>query len=97
MQRANESSRAHPGKCHLLLSSKTPQVISNSGTTITSRTAENLLGIIIDSELNFENHLNSICNNVRRKINAFGRVASFCMPLGKRRILMEILTKFQFN
>ena len=57
--------RAHPGKFDLLPSSKTPQVVSISGTTITSNSAETLLGIIIDSELKFENHLNSICNKVR--------------------------------
>ena len=79
--------RAHPGKCHLLPSSKTPQVVSISGTTKSSSTAETLLGIIIDSDLNFESHLNSICNRVSRKINALGHAINICMPLGKYRIL----------
>ena len=60
------------------LSSKTPQVVSISGTTITSSIAETLLGIMIDSELNFENHLNSICNKVSRKINALGHIIINC-------------------
>ena len=50
--------RAHPEKCHLLLSCKTPKVVSISETTITSSTAETLLGIIIDQKLNFELTLN---------------------------------------
>ena len=60
--------RAHPGKCYFLLGSKTPQVVSISETITTSSTAGTLLGIIIDSEFNFENHLNSMCNKVSKKL-----------------------------
>ena len=73
--------------CHSLLSSKAPQVVPVSRTTITSSTAENLC-IIIDSELNLKNHLNFLFNKVSRKVNAFGHVINNCMPLGKRKILM---------
>ena len=72
--------KANPGKCHLLLSTKRPDVLSIDGIQITSSTAETLLGITIDSELNFENHLSAICNKVSRKINALGRIANY-MPL----------------
>ena len=58
--------KANPGNSHLLLSFKTLQVVSTGGTTITSSTAETLLGILIDSELNFENYVLSICNKRRR-------------------------------
>ena len=89
--------RAHPGKCRSLLSSKFLQVVSISGTTVTSSTAEIFLGIIIDSVLNFENYLNSICNKASRKINALGRVISNCIPLSKRRTLIKIFDQCQFN
>ena len=52
--------KANPGKCHLLLSTKSPEVVSIDGIQITSSTAETLLFITTDSELNFENHL--ICH-----------------------------------
>ena len=71
--------------CHSLLSS---QVVPISRTTITSSTAETLLCIIIESELNLKNHLNFMFNKVSRKINAFRHVITNCMPLGKRKILM---------
>ena len=45
--------KANPGKCHLLLSNKCPEVVSIDGIQIKSSTAETLLGITIDSELNF--------------------------------------------
>ena len=86
--------RAHPGKCHLLFSSKTLQVKPISEMAITFCTAETLLGIIIDSEFKFENHLNSICNKVSRKINVLGRVINNCMLLGKRRTLAKIFNEF---
>ena len=89
--------RARPGKCHILLSSKTPQVVSISGTKVTSSTAVILLGIIIDSELYFKNHPNSIFSKMSRKVNVLGRIINNCMPLGKRGILMKIFTESQFN
>ena len=48
--------KANPGKCHLLLSTKSPEVVSIDGIQIKFSTAETLLGITIDSELNFDNH-----------------------------------------
>ena len=76
----NNHMKANPGKCHLLLSTKCPEVLSIDGIQITSSTAETLLCITIDSELNFENHLCAIYNKVSRKINALRRIANY-MPL----------------
>ena len=88
--------KANQGKCHLLLSTKSPEVVSIDGIQITFSTAETLLGITIDSELNFENHLSAICNKVSRKINALGRIAN-SMSLEKRRIVMKTFIESQFN
>ena len=51
--------KANPGKYHLLLSTKSLEVLSINGIQITSSTSETLLGITINSELNFENHLSA--------------------------------------
>ena len=72
--------KANPGKCHLLLGTKSPEVVSIDGKQISSSTAETLLGITIDSELNFGNHLCPIYNKVSRRINALRRIANY-MPL----------------
>ena len=88
--------KANPGKCHLLLSTKSPEVVSINGLQIPSSTAETLPGITIDSELNVENHLCAICNNVSRKINALGRIANY-MPLEKLRIVMKTFIESQFK
>ena len=90
--------RCKAGQCktNVLFSTKSPEVVSINGIQITSSTTETLLGITIDSELNFENHLSVICNKVSRKINALGRIANY-MPLEKRRIVMKTFIESQFN
>ena len=69
--------KAIPGKCHLLPNTKGPEIVSIDGIQITSSTLEILLGITIDSKINFENHLSAICNKVARNINPLGRIASY--------------------
>ena len=66
----NNHVKANPGKCHQLLC---PEVVYIDRIQITSSTAETLLGITIDSGLNFENHVSAICNKMSRKINAHVR------------------------
>ena len=68
----NNHMKANPGICHLSLSTKSLEVVFIDRIQITSTTAETLLGITIDSEVNFENQLSAICNKVKRKINALG-------------------------
>ena len=93
----NNHMRANPGKYHLLLKFKTPQVVSISGTTITFSTAEALLGVVIDLGRNFDNHINSMSNKVSRKINVFSRIINNYMPFGKHVILVKIFTESWFN
>ena len=92
----NNHMKANPGKCHPLLSTKCPEVVSIDGIQITSSTAETLLGITIDSELNLENHLSPICNKMSRKINALGRIANY-IPVEKLRVIMKTFIESQFN
>ena len=91
----NNHMKANPNKCHLLLSTKSPEVVSIDRIQITSNTVETLVGITIDLELNFENDLPAICNKVSRKINALW-IANY-MPLEKRRIVMKTFIESKFN
>ena len=80
---------ANPGKCHLLLITKSPDVVSIDGIQITSSTAKTPLGITIDAELNFENNLSAICNKMNRKINALERIANY-MTVSAFRTMLNI-------
>ena len=80
---------ANPGKCHLLLITKSPDVVSIDGIQITSSTAKTPLGITIDAELNFENNLSAICNKMNRKIKALERIANY-MAVSASRTMLNI-------
>ena len=88
--------KVYPGKCDQLLSSKSPEVVSIDRRQTTSSFAETILGITIDSELNFENRRSALCNKVSRKMNALGRIINY-MPLEKRSIVMKTFIESQFN
>ena len=46
---------------------------------------ETLLGVLIDSELYFENHVSNICSKVSRKLSVLGHIAEY-ITLEKRNI-----------
>ena len=63
---------------------------------VKTNTKETLLGILIDSELSFDQHISSICSKASKKLHALGRIASF-MSFNKRRTLMKAFIESQFN
>ena len=67
--------KANPEKCHLLISSKSSVETKIGSVSLKSSQIETLLGVSIDSELNFENHISNICNKVSKKLNALCRIA----------------------
>ena len=63
---------------------------------INLRFHEKVLGVTIDSQLKFENHIKELCFEVGKKINALCHVSS-SMSLEKRRTLMKAFIESQFN
>ena len=63
---------------------------------IKNTNCEKLLGIKVDSRLNFNEHLDGIIKKASRKINALSRITPF-MNISKRRILMNSFFNSQFN
>ena len=55
-----------------------------------------LLGITLDSNLNFEKHLSNICSKANRKLSALARVAKL-LPFKKRRILFKAFIESQLK
>ena len=56
--------------------------------SIASSASEKLLGITLDSELKFEEHINKICNIVNKKLNSLHGIGSY-MSLDKRKMLLK--------
>ena len=57
---------------------------------------ENLLGIIINSKLSFDKHIQQICSRASAKLKALARIAPF-MNITKRKILMNAFFNAQFS
>ena len=68
--------KANPEKCHVILSTNTQREIRFANASIASSSSEKLLGITLDSELKFEEHINKICNIFNKKLNALHRIGS---------------------
>ena len=92
----NNHMKANPGKSHILLSNKKTEKVKIDDAVLTSSVEEKLLGITLDSELKFENHITDICDKASQKIHALSRIKSY-MSLNKRRLLMKTLVESQFN
>ena len=84
----DNSMKANPGKYHLLLSGNDSSKITVGNETISRSECEQLLGIKIDSHLNFKEHIESLCKKASQKINALSRLAS-SMNFEQKRLIMN--------
>ena len=66
------------------------------GLPIDSNKTEVLLGITIDHELKFDDHVNYLRKKTSLKLNALARIAPF-MNVSKNRIIMKSLIRSQFG
>ena len=83
-------------KCHVLVSTNKPVGIKVGDYTIDNSECEKLLGVKIDVNLNFNDHISDLCKKAGRKISALARVTPF-MGLSKRKLLMNAFFTSQFS
>ena len=67
--------KANPENCHVVLSSNT-KGIWFANASVASSPSEKLLGVILDSELIFEEHINKTCNIVNKKLKVLHYIGS---------------------
>ena len=84
------------GKSHILFSGNDNVIANIDNHTIISENKNELLGIILDSKLAFENHINNFCKKARQKFNALARIARY-MCLEKRKTVMKTYIISQFG
>ena len=84
--------KANKDKCHLIVSSNEHVSMKLDNIEIENSNCKRLLGVKIDSKLNFKDHLDGI-------IKKASRLISYCpyMNIEKRRLLMNSFFASQFN
>ena len=88
--------KVKPSKYHLVLSGNDSSKITVGNETNSSSKCEKLLGVKIDSHLNFKEHIESLCKKASQKINALPRLAS-SMSFEQRRLIMNSFVIFHFS
>ena len=92
----NNYMKANTGKSHQLLSGNSRATATINNSYIESEDEQVLLGITIDSNLNFENHIRNICKKASQKLNALARIAPY-MNIQKRRTIIKSFVTSQFS
>ena len=92
----NNYMKVNTGKSHLLLSGNSRATATIDNSYIESEDEQVLLGITIDSNLTFENYINSICKKASQKLNALARIAPY-MNTQKRGAIMKSFVTSQFS
>ena len=64
--------------------------------TVISENKNELLGIILDLKLSFEDHINNLCKKASQKLNALARIVLY-LCLEKRKTVMKAYVASQFG
>ena len=83
-------------KCHLVISNNEKVPMKTDNIELENTSSEKLLGIIIDSKLNFKEHLEGIIKKASRKVNVLSRITPY-MNLTKRKLLMNSFFTSHFH
>ena len=94
---SNNQMKTNPEKCHLLINVNRPATIKIGEHTISNSYCEKLFGAQIDSQLNFNNHLETIINKASQKVHVLARITPYIMCISKWKLLMNAFFKAQFS
>ena len=92
------SMKLNADKCHLLLCGHKYELMNGNvdNNFIIESHKVKLLGIEIDSDLKFKDHINSICDTVSKKINALSRQCNV-LPFNRRKHRIQAFFYSQFS
>ena len=94
---SNNALKANPDKFHLLLNSDDKNISINvENCQIFNSQNEKLLGIVIDNDLKFDEHVTRLCNKGSQKLHALARVSPY-MNTNQRRRIMKAFISSQFG
>ena len=88
--------KANNDKRHLIMSCTEATTAIIDGLPVDSSKTEVLLGITINHELKFDDHVNYLSKNASLKLNVLARIASF-MNVSKKQIIIKSFIESQFG
>ena len=83
-------------KCHLLVCNQDKLTVTLGDKNIANDDSVELLGILIDKNLNFTDHVSKLCKKGNQKLHALARVSKY-LDENKLRIVMKSFIQSQFN
>ena len=88
----------NPDKCHyIVIGDDDPnQKIILNNNEIASSNEEKLLGILLDSKLNFDSHITSLCKKAGQKRSALARISHY-LSQDQTLLLLNSVIKSQFS
>ena len=88
----------NPDKCHYIVigdDDPTQKIILNNN-EIASSNEEKLFGILLDSKLNFDSHITSLCKKAGQKLSALARINHY-LTQDQKLLLLNSVVKSQFS
>ena len=88
----------NPDKCHyIVIGDDDPnQKIILNNNEIAGSNEEELLGIFLDSKLNFDSHITSLCKKARQKLSTLARINHY-LTQDQKLLLLKSVVKYQFS
>ena len=93
--RMNEM-KPNDDKCHLLVCNQDHLTVTLGDKNIANDDSVELLGVLIDKNLNFTDHVSKLCKKGNQKLHALARVSKY-LDENKLRIVMKTFIQSQFN
>ena len=92
----NNEMKSNDDKCHLLVSNTNDALVTLGKECIHASKTVKLLGVNIDNELKFTNHVNILCKKGNQKLHALARISKY-LSRHKLKIIMQTFIISQFN
>ena len=88
--------KSNDDKCHLIIANQDNLTVNLGEETIESSKSVELLGLTIDNNLTFKDHVTYLCKKGNQKLHALARISKY-MSFEKRKLIMKTFVEFQFN
>jgi hypothetical protein len=93
----NNYMKLNQSKCHFLTCGSTEHLWVKVGNEmIWESQSEKLLGMTVDKNLNFNEHIRGLCKKVNQKVSALARIVGI-LPFHKRHIILKTFIESQFS